>query len=148
MLGVSGKGNKSALAQQLYNSLGNKFSLPSITSVQTKVLSSWYLKPFKGSEATRIGIDNEKPIFEMLPSYLHQVSFCDCPHIRSLKISHLRDVGLVESKWHQRLASSVDQLCMIDIEWENGDQPYNGPAVCELKTKATDKTIEVGQIPC
>lgn len=143
LLNVSGKGNKAAIAKQLYDSLGNPVKGPSAQSVQLKVLANWYLKPFKGSEATRIGIENEKPIFSILPSFINQVSLSDCPHIKSLMISQLQDVGLVESKAHERLASSTDQICILTIAWTNGDPDYVGPAVCELKTKATENTIEV-----
>ena len=143
LLGVTGHGNKPAIAKQLYSNLGNHITAPSAQLVQAKVLATWYLKPFKGSDATRIGIENEKPIFQILPSYLRQASLKECPLIQSVMISQLRDVGLVEFKAHERLASSTDQICIITIAWTNGDADYVGPAVCELKTKATENTIEV-----
>jgi hypothetical protein len=96
LLGVSGHGNKPAIAKQLYSSLENHITAPSAQLVQAKVLATWYLKPFKGSDTTRIGIENEKPIFQILLSYLRlrQASLKECPLIQSVMISQLRDVGM------------------------------------------------------
>ena len=70
LLGVTPKGSKAQKAQQLRDSLGNVVSTPGVTDVQLKVLSSWYLKPFKGSKDTRAGIKNESRIFSILPACL------------------------------------------------------------------------------
>jgi hypothetical protein len=142
LLGVTPKGSKAEVAKQLFDSLDKTPSAPGVTQVQLAVLRTWYLKPFKGSDATRIGLDNEDFIFKMLPSYLQQASFDHCPKITRIEVTQLREVGLVESKKYPCLTCSTDHLCMLRVVWANEDPDYYEPAVCEAKTRATQGTVE------
>ena len=141
LLGVTPKGSKAQKAQQLRDSLGNAISTPGVTDVQLKVLSSWYLKPFKGSKDTRAAIKNESTIFFILPAYLEAANYCDCPRITKLQVTQLRDVGLGESRGNANLTCSTDHLCMLRIVWASGEVDYYEPAVCELKTRTKDETV-------
>ena len=104
LLGVTPKGGKAAVARQLFDSLDKTPASPGVTQVQLAVLSSWYLKPFAGSDSTKVGIENEDFIFRMLPSHMAKsVSYEHCPKITRVEVSFLREVGLVESKAHPTL---------------------------------------------
>ena len=84
-----------------------------MTDVQLKALSARRLKPFKGSAATRIGIENEPVIFGQLAAYLEQASYEHCPKITKMQVAQLRNVGLVESKFHSHLTCSTDHLRVL-----------------------------------
>jgi hypothetical protein len=142
LLGVTPKGGKAAVAKLLIDNLNKTPSSPGVTQVQLAVLSSWHLKPFTGSDSTKIGIENEDFIFKMLPSHVSKASCVNCPKITSVEVSFLREVGLVESKAHPTLTCSADHLCMLKVVWSNGDPDYYEPAVCEAKTRAKDSTAE------
>ena len=141
LLGVTPKGSKAQKAQQLRDSLGNAISTPGVTDVQLKVLSSWCLKPFKGSKDTRAGIKNESRIFSILPACLDGANYSDCPKITKLQVTQLRDVGLVESRGNANLTCSTDHICMLRIVWSSGEAHYYELAVCELKTRTKEETV-------
>jgi hypothetical protein len=142
-------GPKATVAAQLFDNLHRMPAAPNATTVQLKVLDKWFLDPkFSGSDACRVGLDNEKPIFSMLPAWVASqkgklVSVSPCTisgAIQDVDICSLRDVGLVESKELSIMTCSTDHLGMLTVSFLDGST-YDGPCVMELKTKATPKTV-------
>ena len=83
------------MAEQLINNLDNPTTSDGDTEVQLKVLATWYLKPFKGNMATRIGICN-------WPHHFHEAGVAERvdPHRCAGKLgSYYETTGYVLFLW-------------------------------------------------
>jgi hypothetical protein len=105
------------------------------------VLDKWFMAPIKG-EATkglREGLANEAEVLRLLKDYFLGADQPDTvERIVVVKILH---VGLLESKQHERVGTSVDAVVLLNIK-KPGVATYVLELACvEIKTKMSTATI-------
>ena len=105
------------------------------------VLDKWFMAPIKG-EATkglREGLANEAEVLRLLKDYFLGAEQPDgVERIVVVKILH---VGLLESKQHERVGSSVDAVVLLNVKKPGADSPVLELACVEIKTKTSIATI-------
>jgi hypothetical protein len=133
--------------EQLGNLLAQNLDTSQIAGNETDkdvsmcVLDKWLMAPIKG-EATkdlREGLANEAEVLRLLKDYYLGANQPDTgDHIVVVKIIH---VGLLESKLHERVGTSVDVIVLLEIKKPGFETSMLELACVEIKTKTSAATI-------
>jgi hypothetical protein len=122
-------GTKNALIARILASDGSYDVSP---SVEVLLLKTWFMAPFKGTDATVAGTLNERNIFKKLPRFFEQKSL--------YRIEEMKEYGLLRSKGKFYAAFSPDGILVARFA---GEEPFL--ALLEMKSRCT-KTTETKEI--
>ena len=105
------------------------------TPLLVKLLQTWMMQPFKGSDATYISSHNKANVRQNIPNFIKSQSEYD--------IKLIREYGLLYCKENTSLAFSPDGICVTQQKSHEG---YGYRYTCflsllEIKTRVTPETI-------
>ena len=118
--------------------------MPEEETLAIGVLNRWFMKPLptQGTSATSLkqGLANEAHVLHLLKGHFagaDQDTAEEC-----FEITKIISVGLLESKTHARIGTSVDAIVMLRVTNKNDNTVTYEPACVEVKTKTTPNTVQ------
>jgi hypothetical protein len=118
--------------------------MPEEETLAIGVLNRWFMKPLptQGTSAASLkqGLANEAHVLHLLKEHFagaDQDTTDEC-----FEITKIISVGLLESKTHARIGTSVDAIVMLRITNKNENTVTYEPACVEVKTKTTPNTVQ------
>lgn len=131
-VGIRTGGRKSDIATRIVESsfADGDCRLEDSSSKFRVLILNVYFSSFAGNESTRLGKANERFVVRRLAEFVQKHS--------NVRISDVTTLGLVASRTHSHIATSVDGLCRIEHP-----RFGRGLAAVEIKTRVSRRTASL-----
>ena len=112
----------------------DSFSEITNSSIEQVIMSSWFMKPFKGSSDTKIGSLNERNVFDNIDNFLHNNT--------KYALIEKRGYGLLQHKHQKEGRFSPDGILVLKDKSASSEE-YTFFCGLEIKTRTSPKTVQL-----